>query len=58
MTDSTIKALHDGYDITPTRQDVLAFMEKFPLGEKIIHEKPLTKLKQDTIKQLIEGGLI
>ena len=58
MNDSYIKATHDAYGVKPTKQDVLAFLENFPIGEERIHEKPFTKLKQDIIKQLQEGGLI
>ena len=58
MTESYINATHDAYGVNPTKQDVLAFMEKFPLEEERIHEKPFTKLKQDTMKQLKENGLL
>ena len=40
------------------RQDVLAFMENFPTEEERIHDKPFTKLKQDTMKQLKDKGLV
>ena len=58
MTESYINATHDAYGVNPMKQDVLAFMEKFPLEEERIHEKPFTKLKQDTMKQLKENGLL
>lgn len=58
LNDSYIQATHDSYGINPTRQDVLAFMENFPTEEERIHDKPFTKLKQDTMKQLKEKGLI
>ena len=52
LNDSYIQATRDSYGINPTRQDVLAFMENFPTEEERIHDKPFTKLKQDTMKQL------
>ena len=54
LNDSYIQATHDSYGINPTKQDVLAFMENFPTEEERIHDKPFTKLKQDTMKQLKE----
>lgn len=42
-----------------TKADVLAYMSgHLSLEEKDIHKKTLTKLKQDTIKQLKEGGVL
>lgn len=58
LNDSYIQATHDSYGVNPTRQDVLAFMENFPTEEERIHDKPFTKLKQDTMKQLKDSGLI
>ena len=45
--------------IPATKEDVLAYMSgHLSLEEKDIHKKTLTKLKQDTIKQLKEGGVL
>ena len=47
------------WGIPATKKDVLAYMsDHLSLEEKDIHKKTLTKLKQDTIKQLKEGGVL
>lgn len=47
------------WGIPATKKDVLAYMSgHLSLEEKDIHQKTLTKLKQDTIKQLKEGGVL
>lgn len=47
------------WGIPATKEDVLAYMSgHLSLEEKDIHKKTLTKLKQDTIKQLKEGGVL
>lgn len=47
------------WEIPATPKDVLAYMSgHLSLEEKDIHKKSLSKLKQDTIKQLKEGGVL
>lgn len=47
------------WGIPATKKDVLAYMsDHLSLEEKDVHKKTLTKLKQDTIKQLKEGGVL
>ena len=47
------------WGIPATKKDVLAYMSgHLSLEEKDVHQKTLTKLKQDTIKQLKEGGVL
>lgn len=47
------------WGIPATKKDVLAYMsDHLSLEEKDVHQKTLTKLKQDTIKQLKEGGVL
>lgn len=47
------------WGIPATKRDVLAYMSgHLSLEEKDVHKKTLTKLKQDTIKQLKEGGVL
>lgn len=47
------------WGIPATKKDVLAYMsDHLSLEEKDVHKKSLTKLKQDTIKQLKEGGIL
>ena len=59
MTDSFISAFSKAFDVTPTKRDVLAYLsDKVSLDERDIHNEPFTKLKQDTIRQLQEGGAI
>lgn len=59
MTDSSISAFSKAFDVAPTKRDVLAYLsDEVSLDERDIHNEPFTKLKQDTIKQLQEGGVI
>lgn len=47
------------WGIPATKKDVLAYMSgHLSLEEKDVHKKSLTKLKQDTIRQLKEGGVL
>ena len=47
------------WGIPATKKDVLAYMSgHLSLEEKDVHKKSLTKLKQDTIKQLKESGVL
>ena len=59
MTDSSISAFSNAFNVAPTKRDVLAYLsDEVSLDERDIHNEPFTKLKQDTIKQLQEGGVI
>ena len=59
MNPAMISAFAASYEIPATKKNVLAYMsEHLSLDEKDIHENSLTKLKQDTIKQMEEGGAL
>lgn len=59
MTPSMIDANAACFGLPATKKDVLAYMSgHMSLDEKDIHKEPLTKLKQDTIKQMQEGGIL
>lgn len=59
MNATMIDAFAACYKIPATKKDVLGYMsEHLSLDEKNIHKKSLTKLKQDTIKQMEEGGAL
>lgn len=59
MNPTMIAVNAECWGIPATKKDVLAYMsDHLSLEEKDIHKKTLTKLKQDTIKQLKEGGVL
>lgn len=59
MNPSMVEVNAACWGIPATKEDVLACMSgHLSLEEKDIHKKTLTKLKQDTIKQLKEGGVL
>lgn len=59
MNPTMIAVNAECWGIPATKKDVLAYMSgHLSLEEKDIHKKALTKLKQDTIKQLKEGGVL
>lgn len=59
INDSVVQAMSSCYGLNPTKADVVAYMShRLSLNEKDIHKEPLTKLRQDTIKQLKEDGAI
>lgn len=59
MNPSMVEVNAACWGIPATKKDVLAYMSgHLSLEEKDIHKKTLTKLKQDTIKQLKEGGVL
>ena len=59
MNSSMVEVNAACWGIPATKEDVLAYMSgHLSLEEKDIHKKTLTKLKQDTIKQLKEGGVL
>ena len=59
MNPTMIAVNAECWGIPATKKDVLAYMsDHLSLEEKDVHKKTLTKLKQDTIKQLKEGGVL
>lgn len=59
MNDSLVQAMSSCFGLNPTKADVVAYMSHhLSLDEKDIHKEPLTKLRQDTIRQLNENGMI
>lgn len=59
MNPTMIAVNAECWGIPATKKDVLAYMSgHLSLEEKDVHQKTLTKLKQDTIKQLKEGGVL
>ena len=59
MNPTMIAVNAECWGIPATRKDVLAYMsDHLSLEEKDVHKKTLTKLKQDTIKQLKESGVL
>lgn len=59
MTDNLVAAFSQAYNLNPTKADVLAYMaDEVSLDQNDIHKEPLTKLKQDTIIQIQEGGVL
>lgn len=59
MNPSMIEVNAACWGIPATKKDVLAYMSgHLSLEEKDVHQKTLTKLKQDTIRQLKEGGVL
>lgn len=59
MNPSIVEVNAACWGIPATKKDVLAYMSgHLSLDEKDVHKKTLTKLKQDTIRQLKEGGVL
>ena len=59
MNPTMIAVNAECWGIPATKKDVLAYMsDHLSLEEKDVHKKTLTKLKQDTIKQLKESGVL
>ena len=59
MNSSMVEVNAACWGIPATKEDVLAYMSgHLSLEEEDVHQKNLTKLKQDTIKQLKEGGVL
>lgn len=59
MNPTMIAVNAECWGIPATKKDVLAYMsDHLSLEEKDVHKKTLTKLKQDTIKQLKEGDVL
>lgn len=56
---SAVQAMSACFGLTLTKVDVVAYMsDHLSLDEKDIHKEPLTKLRQDTIKQMKESGVV
>lgn len=59
MTDNLVAVFSQAYNLNPTKADVLAYMaDEVSLDQNDIHKEPLTKLKQDTIIQMQECGVL
>ncbi len=59
MTDNLVAAFSQAYNLNPTKADVLAYMaDEVSFDQNDIHKEPLTKLKQDTIIQMQESGVL
>lgn len=57
-TPTAIDAFAACYHIQPNKKSVLEFLLNASFEEDKVHEKPLNKLKQDTVKQLEEAHLL
>ena len=61
LNDSVVKYMSAtfGLKLTPTTSDILACLsDEISLKENDIHKEPLIRLKQDTIKQMHDDGVI
>lgn len=59
LNDSVVKYMSEAFGLKPSPSDILAYLsDEISLKENDIHKEPLTKLKQDTIKQMHDGGVI
>lgn len=59
LNESAVSAMAAAFRIPPTKECVLSFISgNFSSDETKIHQEPFTKLKQDTILQMKEGGLL
>lgn len=59
LNDSVVKYMSATLGLKPTTSDILACLsDEISLKENDIHKEPLMKLKQDTIKQMHDGGVI
>lgn len=59
INDSAVQAMSACFGLTLTKADVVAYMSgHLSLDEKDVHKEPLTKLRQDTIKQMKEDGVV
>ena len=57
--DSVVQAMAACYGFENTKAKAIAYLSNhLSLDEADIHKEPLTKLRQDTIKQMKEGGVI
>lgn len=59
LNDSVVKFMSAAFGLKPSPSDILAYLsDEISLKENDIHKEPLMKLKQDTIKQMHDGGVI
>ena len=59
LNDSVVKYMSEAFGLKPSPSDILAYLsDEISLKENDIHKEPLMKLKQDTIKQMHDGGVI
>lgn len=59
LNESAVNAMAAAFRIPPTKECVLSFISgNFSSDETKIHQEPFTKLKQDTILQMKESGLL
>lgn len=59
LNDSVVKYMSEAFGLKPSSSDILAYLsDEISLKENDIHKEPLMKLKQDTIKQMHDGGVI
>lgn len=56
--DCVIQAWKQALDITVTKREIEECIFRFPMDESKIHSEMLLKLKQDTIKQMEEIGIM
>lgn len=57
--DSLVQAMAASFGFVNTKANAIAYLSnQLSLDEADIHKEPLTKLRQDTIKQMKEGGVI
>lgn len=59
LNDFVVKYMSAAFGLKPSPSDILAYLsDNISLMENDIHKEPLTKLKQDAIKQKHDGGVI
>lgn len=59
LNDSVVKFMSVAFGLKPSPSDILAYLsDEISLKENDIHKEQLIKLKQDTIKQMHDGGVI
>lgn len=59
LNESAVNAMAAAFRIPPTKESVLSFISgNFSSDDTTIHQEPFTKLRQDTILQMKEGGLL
>lgn len=59
LNDSVVKFMSAAFGLKPSPSDILAYLsDEISLKENDIHKEPLMKLKQDTIKQMNDGGVL
>lgn len=59
LNDSVVKYMSAASVLKPSPSGIIAYLsDEISLKENDIYKEPLTKLKQDTIKQMHDGGVI